>query len=58
MIDQQKIDKSGVLDRFHKNIVSRLVSITSTGLSDSNEEDLLKLEKLILKKYKEIVSEL
>lgn len=58
MIDQQIIDKSAILDRFHKNIVSRLVNSHNTGEVDDNETDLLKIEKLILKKYKEIISEL
>ena len=58
MSDQQTVDKSAILDRFHKNIVTRLNNIDNSGGNSENQTNLLKLEKLILKKYKEIISEL
>lgn len=58
MIDQEVIEKVSILDRIHKNIVARLSGIDNSGGNSENQTELLKLEKLILKKYKEIISEL
>lgn len=58
MIDQQTVDKASILVRIHKNVLDRLSSIDHSGGNNENQTDLLKIEKLILKKYKEVVSEL
>lgn len=58
MSDQEVIEKVSILDRIHKNVVTRLSGIDNSGGNSENQTELLKLEKLILKKYKEIISEL
>lgn len=52
------LQKSIILDRIHDNVLARLSNIDNSGGNSENQTDLLKLEKLILKKYKEIISEL
>lgn len=52
------LQKSIILDKIHDNVLARLSSIDNSGGNSENQTDLLKLEKLILKKYKEIISEL
>jgi len=52
------LQKSIILDKIHDNVLDRLSNIDNSGGNSENQTDLLKLEKLILKKYKEIISEL
>lgn len=52
------LQKSIILDKIHDNVLARLSNIDNSGGNSENQTDLLKLEKLILKKYKEIISEL
>lgn len=52
------LQKSIILDKIHDNVLARLSNIDNSGGNSENQTDLLKLEKLILKKYKEVVSEL
>ena len=52
------LQKSIILDKIHDNVLARLSNIDNSGGNSENQTDFLKLEKLILKKYKEIISEL
>ena len=52
------LQKSIILDKIHDNVLARLSNIDNFGGNNENQTELLKLEKLILKKYKEIISEL
>ncbi|AWD93345.1 hypothetical protein AB9_092 [Acinetobacter phage vB_AbaM_B9] len=52
------LQKSIILDKIHDNVLARLSNIDNSGGNNENQTDLLKLEKLILKKYKEVISEL
>lgn len=52
------LQKSIILDKIHDNVLARLSNIDNSGGNSENQTELLKLEKLILKKYKEIISEL
>ena len=52
------LQKTIILDKVHDNVLARLSNIDNSGGNSENQTDLLKLEKLILKKYKEIISEL
>ncbi|HCH9337630.1 TPA: hypothetical protein PNO69_004474 [Salmonella enterica] len=52
------LQKTIILDKVHDNVLARLSGIDNSGGNSENQTELLKLEKLILKKYKEIISEL
>lgn len=52
------LQKSIILDKINDNVLARLSNIDNFGGNNENQTELLKLEKLILKKYKEIISEL
>lgn len=58
MIDQELIEKVSILDRIHKNIVTRLSDISCYDDCNQNKEKLEKVEKLIIKKYEAIISHL
>lgn len=52
------LQKTIILDKVHDNVLARLSDIDNSGGNSENQTELLKLEKLILKKCKEIISEL
>lgn len=52
------LQKTIILDKIHKNVISSISNITIYGGDSDNKAHLIEVETLILKKYKEIISEL
>lgn len=52
------LQRTIVLDKTHKNVISSISNITIYGGDVDNKKQLIEVEALILEKYKEIISEL